>query len=93
MVQYIESINNVSAANVRYSIIEAFAAGLEGEVSRYTCRRSRIDIYNAVEDFTYECRAVSAKCPACNRRFYDITFTDNCGSHTECSHCNTPLEY
>lgn len=90
---YIESVQNASAANVGYSVIESFAAGLEGDVTRHTYRRSRIDIHNAAEGFTYECRCVSAKCPACNRRFYDITFLDNDGSHTECPHCGEGLEY
>lgn len=93
MSEYIESVQNVSAGNIGYSMIEQFAAGLEGEVIRYNYNRSRVDIHNAAENFTYQCRCVSAKCPACNRRFYDITFTDNTESATGCGHCDALLEY
>lgn len=90
---YIENYKPVSAVNIAPYIIKQFAAGLEGEIVRWSQHRSRIDIYNSDEDFIYQCHVVKAKCPCCNEYFIDITFLDNAGSASGCDECGALLEY
>ena len=90
--QYIETYKPVAAYNIETRIIDQFAAGLEGRIVRYNRTRSRIDIHNSAESFTYQCQVVRAKCPVCGDVFYDITFLDNDGSATGCD-CGAGLEY
>lgn len=90
--QYIETYKPVAAYYLDARTIDQFAAGLEGEIVRYNRNRSRIDIHNSTENFTYQCHIVRVKCPACGDTFYDITFLDNDGSATGCD-CGALLEY
>lgn len=96
---YADIIKPVSILKAEYEIVggsralDEFAAALGGVVVEQglNLRRSAVSIYNADEGFTYECITVLARCSACNRRFYDITFTDNDGSITGCPHCGATL--
>lgn len=90
---YIESIKPVASFRCRYSVIDQFAAGLDGLVLPYNKNRSRIDIYSPVDDFIYECRVVEIVCPVCRKKSIDITFLDNDSSVTGCDYCEAVLEY
>lgn len=90
---YADIVKPIANGKMDFSIIDGFAVGIGGVVVEEGCNwnRSIINIFNAEEDFTYECRTVLARCSACGRRFEDITFTDNDGSVTGCPHCGATL--
>lgn len=94
---YADIVKPVAARKLIGRDIEQFAAGLGGEIvedgRNQRWNRSVIAIRNDEEDYTYECQTVLARCSACGRRFYDITFTDNDGSVTGCPHCNATLNW
>lgn len=94
---YADIVKPVAARKLRYRDIEDFAAGIGGSIvdsaHNKNWNRSVINIYNPEEDYTYECMTVLARCSCCERRFFDITFTDNDGSMTGCPHCDAPLNW
>lgn len=92
MTYYADIVKPIANRKMNWNDVEVFAAVVGGVVIEDTSwNRSIVNIYNAEEDFTYECRTVLAKCSACGRRFQDITFTDNDGSVTGCPHCGATL--